>query len=1167
MTIDIKNELLSKSEILNRSESNFFSKIDEAARKYSFTKNDIDGAVKAAQIFGVDQVVDFLDNGNNYYKDNTNIQNIILNEQRIKKGLNPIIDEEIKPGLKIPNVGNKSEFNPIESEHKLEAYKEGLIAFDVLAAGINYGYKKITEHDYEIDPSFDPYKYAEETGYQEYSDWLGRAVSRDHANDIIKQIDEFNKSQQYTEDNKWSYYAGAATGFANPLNYIFFATKGPLLYRTLMSAAGLAATSAVHDSFYAQYDPHRTNLDIAVSLGIAGVMGGATSGIFGKELTQNLGKLKSNDEVKLAVKNVVAGSQEQSTPAYMRKLIVEPVENIDKNPKYSQVEPDKLELSDYAPRKGNIIYRAYQKLTSWISTADSLMSSPVLASNKAFVNLAGTNLELNAAAKGLTPGRSMADQIRIYQGVGEMQAYKANNSLMKLFSQDAKNFDWEQVKLAGIGAEGVEAKYISAVQPLVDHVNFLETEARRVGQLAPENNHKLRWGTNYTPYRIAKEKLGEYANRIKNKYNEIIGRSKSPEFEKSIDSELNKVNNFEDFQKTFMTKDFNIVLGNKITRSVLDAAGDNLEIDFRQSLIDLISKNNQLLPEDLDKLAEMEIRDISSKYVKEFRMALKDVVKTFYEDAKNMDIDRILAEETRYHSGSFSKLALERTLESPLHRRMFSLDTKTYIDLIDESRIIESFLLYSKNMSNAIARVDKFGKEAATVAGLKKLLQKTFDEDVNTQMLGMSPEKAVELQETARTNFKDILDLVDMVHGNFNVPTDPKSPLVVGGRIYRMHNTVSSLGKSQTLMTTEVTDIAMAKMFDPIKGEVGDFIKKFAVAMDEETATYLASSVDYAKVRMMGAGIQADFSEAALSTLGKIEKGMTKFTGGFLRWAGIAPIDKVMRETVQGVATNEVVAIAAKFATTGEIGDASKRFISMLGISQKELEVIHQQVLKYGVRDSNGYLHLNLSKWDSKAYVMFAGVDKAVTNLVAKPSLWTMPKFMSTQTGKVIFQFASFGFAQSQQKILPRLQLMDRRPAYVLSVIMADLMAGAVVTAARIKLSGKDFEDYTPAQLLMMSIQYSNVAGIAFDMGMTGYNLFTGQDVGDVVRNVTPGLRTISNIQALYRALNGSGSYATYRKAASLAPLNNLIFLDYFTNQAAEYGAKHKSLDVTKLFD
>lgn len=230
------------------------------------------------------------------------------------------------------------------------------------------------------------------------------------------------------------------------------------------------------------------------------------------------------------------------------------------------------------------------------------------------------------------------------------------------------------------------------------------------------------------------------------------------------------------------------------------------------------------------------------------------------------------------------------------------------------------------------------------------------------------------------------------------------------------------------------------------------------------------------------------------------------------------------------------------------------RKLAASGIDAQMASRIAKQFAKHG-DDADGVLLAKAADWDDglAREAFRAAVVRDVDKTVVTPGQ-DKPLWMSTELGKVVGQFKSFGVSSVQKTMLAGMQ---QRDAATLNGVLVMMALGALTYQVKSWGAGKETSD-KPSVWAVEAFDRSGLAGWLMEVnnasekitrGRVGLSALTGEQVSRYAsRNATASLLgpSLGTVQDMLTVL-GSGMAGEYgpsdaKKLRQLMPAQNLFY-------------------------
>ncbi|TPM89884.1 hypothetical protein FJ977_35400 [Mesorhizobium sp. B2-1-3A] len=284
------------------------------------------------------------------------------------------------------------------------------------------------------------------------------------------------------------------------------------------------------------------------------------------------------------------------------------------------------------------------------------------------------------------------------------------------------------------------------------------------------------------------------------------------------------------------------------------------------------------------------------------------------------------------------------------------------------------------------------------------------------------------------------------------------------------------------------------------------------------------------------------------------ERGLASLSTRFGVVSLMAPWNATLKQFTGLLTMTNILRSAERVAG----GKGTARDIRNLASSGIDADLAERITKQFGAHGDNqdGVLLAKAGDWtDREAREAFrAAVVREVDRAIVSPGQ-DKPLWMSTELGKAVGQFKSFGISSMQKTMLTGLQ---QRDAATLNGVMLSLGLGAMTYWARQSISGQPVSD-DPKQWAVEALDKSGLTGWLMDAnnvaekatrGRVGFSAITGKQVSRYAsRNVTgaflgPTADAVSDIfQVSGSIFAGDTTKSDLHKLRQLVPAQNLFYL------------------------
>lgn len=506
----------------------------------------------------------------------------------------------------------------------------------------------------------------------------------------------------------------------------------------------------------------------------------------------------------------------------------------------------------------------------------------------------------------------------------------------------------------------------------------------------------------------------------------------------------------------------------------------------------------------------------------------------------------------------------------PLKERLLHIPSKEIEDFLNLD-VEEVLRAQVRTMSADVELAKKFGS-----VDMAEEFRKINDA-ANAKIELATTEKARQQIDKARKNaIRDLSAIRDRIRGTYALPADTSSLVLRAGRIARNINYLRLLGGMTISAIPDLGKTVFAH------GLTSTFRDGFIPLIKNLPAYRLASQ----EVRDAGTALDMVLDSRAMSfaditdDFGRhtaFERGLQSMTTRFGVVSLMAPWNATLKQFV-GVTTMTNILRSAERVAAGKGSARDIRNLASSGIDADLAERITKQFAAHGDNQS-GVLLAKAGEWtDQGAREAFrAAVVREVDRAIVTPGHGDKPLWLSSELGKTIGQFKSFGVSSVQKTMLAGLQ---QRDAAALNGVVLSLGLGALAYWLKSATSGQEVSD-NPRQWAVEALDKSGLVGWLMDAngivekatrGNVGLSYLTGKQISRYAsRDVTgaflgPTADAVSDIfQVSGSIFAGDTTQSDLHRAGKLIPARNLFYVRWlFDKVEAAAGDALGLPDTTK---
>lgn len=490
------------------------------------------------------------------------------------------------------------------------------------------------------------------------------------------------------------------------------------------------------------------------------------------------------------------------------------------------------------------------------------------------------------------------------------------------------------------------------------------------------------------------------------------------------------------------------------------------------------------------------------------------------------------------------------TTRGPLKER-----TLTFIDDVEIEDFLESDIEqiadgYTRIMATDVELKREFGD-----VNLEDEIAEVKSEYKSLSKKAKTEKEREKITKEGKDIINDLVNLKDLMRGNYGRLNNPDDILVKGARIARNLSYMSKLGG---VLITSIPDMSRVVMVHGMGRVFNKGIKnlitntksiKLNVAEAKKAGNVLESVLNTRLATL--ADIQDPYQSGSVA--GRFFNNLTQ---GFSKFTGLSYWNDIMKGFSSVITQQRLIEESDKLLK-GSIKKKDRTYLASLGISKNEAKSIIDQVKKFGDKEDNLFV-ANTDLWENRAAVRLYrnALNQDVDRTIVSKALGDTPMLMNTELGKTIGQFKSFTFAATQQVLIAGLQQADRA---ALQGVITAVSLGMLVYHLKQVAAGREASD-DPRVLLAEGVDRSGLLGIVMEAnnisekltrGRVGINALTGGEIMSryVSRNITgtllgPSIGTLEDAAKVTGAIaTGDISESDVRAFRRMTPYQNVFYL------------------------
>lgn len=427
----------------------------------------------------------------------------------------------------------------------------------------------------------------------------------------------------------------------------------------------------------------------------------------------------------------------------------------------------------------------------------------------------------------------------------------------------------------------------------------------------------------------------------------------------------------------------------------------------------------------------------------------------------------------------------ERTLDIP--DRILEPYLNNNIDRLSHS--------YLRSLAPEVEMTERFGSR-----DMEDQIGSIQDEYARLQQQALAKgESDQPLIKQLAADLRDLTAMRDRLYGTFGQPKDPGHFAVRSGRMLRSVNALRLLGSAMLSHFPDIGGAIMRYGTPQTFGAIGKVLsntnlrqlamreaKRMGAALDMVGNVTAATLGDY--------GSHSQFAE---------QRFMRKATSAFTIGTGETPLITMVQSLTSLMAQHDILSAAERLANGAAVSGNRLANLASAGLDRDMLARIAEQGGQFGQRVKG--LRFGMSdQWaDSAAARAFeSAILKEAHGVTLRPGAGDTPLFMSTELGKTLLQFKSFGFAASRIVVNPLLQGLAHGDTNAMQGLFALMFMGAASYITKQTVANQMIEWDNPTRFAAEVLDKSNLMGwmgdVAFplmaQMGMKNLSRWSDRD-------------------------------------------------------------------------
>lgn len=329
-------------------------------------------------------------------------------------------------------------------------------------------------------------------------------------------------------------------------------------------------------------------------------------------------------------------------------------------------------------------------------------------------------------------------------------------------------------------------------------------------------------------------------------------------------------------------------------------------------------------------------------------------------------------------------------------------------------------------------------------------------------------------------DLRDLTAVRDRLYGIFGQPKDPGHFAVRAGRLLRSVNALRLLGAATLAHFPDIANVMMRYGMTKTMAAIGRVLtSKQAFNLTREEAKRMGAGLDMtmnATAAMLGDyATHSQFAEQRIAN---------KLTRGFTIVTGETPLITAVQQLTSTMAQDEIIRAAQQVARGGKkLSPQLSARLAGAGLDRDMLTRIAAEHQRYGAKIQG--LEFGMSdKWtDQEASRVFeSAILRDAHSVTLRPGVGDTPLFMSTEWGKALRQFTTFGFAAQRSVVNPLMQGLAHGDPRAAQALLALTAMGTLSYMSKQTAAGQPIEPWNSPRFALEVLDKSNLMGWTADL-------------------------------------------------------------------------------------
>jgi len=382
---------------------------------------------------------------------------------------------------------------------------------------------------------------------------------------------------------------------------------------------------------------------------------------------------------------------------------------------------------------------------------------------------------------------------------------------------------------------------------------------------------------------------------------------------------------------------------------------------------------------------------------------------------------------------------------------------------------------YLRSMAPEVEMTERFGSR-----DMKDQIANVHDD--YARMIERAPDDAAKqkLMGQMDKDLKYLTAVRDRLYGIYGQPKDPGHFAVRAGRLLRTVNALRMLGSATLAHFPDAANAmmryGMANTFAAV-GKVLTSPEAFSLGRNE--AKRMGAALDMS-MNTNTASLLNDYASHSQYAEQRVGQYLAR---KFTILTGETPLITAVQSITSTMAQDTLIRTAQKIVAGQSVDKNLLARMAGAGIDQNALRAIAEQHEKFGAK-VNG-LHFGMSdKWADQALAskFESAVLRDAHSVTLRPGVGDTPLFMSTEWGKALRQFTTFGFAAQRSVVNPLMQGIAHGDQRAATALFALASMGTLSYVSKQIAANQPIEPFDSPRFALEVLDKSNLMGWTADL-------------------------------------------------------------------------------------